>query len=168
MNWKSTTAVSSVTLLATWLGLTPAHQSAVTDAPAATRDVRRVDAVDIQEQAARLQTRVRSEVGYQDPKRNPFRFTARPMPATPRARPIEAAVAPLPVTVPVFPFTLSGMATEGVDGQPLRTAILTSGSDVLFAKLGDRVGSYTVTRIDEGGVELTAADGTARTLSLTP
>ncbi len=55
-----------------------------------------------------------------------------------------------------------------MDGQSQRTAILTSAADVLFAKEGDRVGSYTVTRIDETGVELTAADGTVRRLSLTP
>ena len=60
------------------------------------------------------------------------------------------------------------MATEQVDGQARRTAILTSAADVLFAKEGDRVGSYTVTRIDETGVELTASDGTARRLLLTP
>src|SRR5215212_80333 len=145
MNWKSTAAVSGVTLLATWLGWTPAHQSAATVAPATTREVRRVDAVDIQEQAARLQTRVRSELAYQDPKRNPFRFTARPILSPPRARAIEAPVTPLPVARPVLPFTLSGMATADVEGQSQRTAILTSASDVLFAKLGDRVGSYTVT-----------------------
>ena len=168
MNWKSTAAVSGVTLLATWLGWTPSHQSAVTQAPVATRDVRPADAADIQEQATRLQTRVRSELGYQDPKRNPFRFNARPIPVAPRSRPIEAPVTPLPITLPVLPFALSGMATQSVDGQPQRTAILTSASDVLFAKLGDRVGSYTVTRIDEAGVELTAADGSVRTLSLIP
>jgi hypothetical protein len=168
MNWKSTAAVSSVTLLATWLGWTPAHQLTVTEAPATTRAVRPVDAADIQDQAARLQTRVRSELGYQDPKRNPFRFTARPMPSAPPARAIEATVAPLPVSIPVFPFTLSGMATESVEGQSRRTAILTTASDVLFAKLGDQVGSYTITRIDEAGVEFTATDGTVRTLALTP
>ena len=168
MNWKSTAAFSGVTLLATWLGWTPAHQSAVTMAPAATRDVKPVDASDIQEQAARLKTRARSELGYEDPKRNPFRFTARPIPGPTRVRPIEPTVTPLPVALPALPFTLSGMATERVEGQSQRTAILTSASDVLFAKLGDRLGSYTVTRIDEAGVELTAADGTIRTLALTP
>ena len=168
MNWKSTAAVSSLTLLATWLGWTPAHQSARTEAPAAIRDVRPAEAVDIQEQAARLRTRVRSELGYQDPKRNPFRFTARPAQAPHILPSVEAAVTPPPVAMPLFPFTLSGMATERVDGQSQRTAILTSAADVLFAKEGDRVGSYTVTRIDETGVELTAADGTVRRLSLTP
>ena len=168
MNWKSTAAVSSVTLLATWLGLTPAHQSAVTNTPAVPPAVSPVDAVDIQEQATRLQTRVRGELTYENPKRNPFRFTARPTPVTPQARPIETTVAPAPVMPPVLPFMLSGMATESVDGQSQRTAILTSAGDVLFAKLGDRVGGYSVTRIDEAGVELTAPDGTIRTLTLTP
>ena len=55
-----------------------------------------------------------------------------------------------------------------MEGQSQRTAILTSPADVLFAKQGAQVGDYTVTRIDETGVDLTAADGTVRRLSLTP
>ena len=103
MNWKSTAAVSSVTLLATWLGWTPAHQSVVTETPTVTRGVRPVDSVDIQEQAARLQSRVRGELGYQDPKRNPFRFTARAVQTPHISPPVGAAVTPLPVALPLFP-----------------------------------------------------------------
>ena len=169
MNWKSTAAATSVTLLAGWLGWTPMQQSAVSDVPAAPRDVRPVESLDIQEQAARLQTRVRAELGYSDPKRNPFRFSVRPAPTPGSIRPIESAVAaPSVAPLEVMPFTLSGMAADTVDGQLLRTAILTTPSDVLFAKEGDRLGNYTVTRIDEAGVELTAPDGIVRRLALTP
>jgi hypothetical protein len=165
MNWKSTAAVSSVTLLATWLGWTPARQSS--DAPPVARDMRPVETSDIQDQAARLQTRVRSELDYQDPKRNPFRFISQRLARQPRS--IDVVAPPPPVALPeAFPFTLSGMATDDVDGQPQRTAIVTSASEVLFAKTGEQVGSYTVTRIDESGVELTAVDGTVRWLALTP
>jgi hypothetical protein len=167
MNWKSTAAFSGVTLVATWLGWTPARPPALTESPALSSDVPAGHAVDIQEQAARLQTRVRGELEYRDPKRNPFRFIA---PQVPSARPSNelASVSP-PLAIPeVVPFTLSGMATESVDGQPQRTAILTMAADVLFAKQGETVGTYTVTRIDESGVELTAADGTVRRLTLIP
>jgi hypothetical protein len=168
MNWKSTAAVSGVTLLATWLGLTPARHATVGDAPVVTRDVRVTDTLDIQQQAARLQTRVRSELGYRDPKRNLFRFAIRPAPVAPQVpHPVVSPVTP--VAIPeVVPFSLSGMATDTVDGQPQRTAILMRGSDVLFVKEGDRVGSYTVTRVDDAGVDVLGADGGLRRLTLTP
>ena len=169
MNWKSTAAATSVTLLAGWLGWTPMQQSAISDAPAAPRDVRPVESVDIQEQAARLQTRVRAELGYSDPKRNPFRFNVRTAPIPSASASRESAVAVPPVAaLDMLPFTLSGMAADTVEGQLRRTAILTTSSDVLFAKEGDRLGNYTVTRIDETGVEMTAPDGTVRRLTLTP
>jgi hypothetical protein len=136
--------------------------------PAPTRTVRPVDAVEIQEQAARLLTRVRGELGYQEPKRNPFRFTARPIATPPRTRPLAVTVTALPVATPVFPFTLQGMAIDRVDDQSQRTAIVASASDVLLLKLGDSLGSFIVTRLDEAEVELTGADGTVRTLTLTP
>ena len=75
---------------------------------------------------------------------------------------------PTPVVREVLPFTLSGMAADNVEGQLRRTAILTTSSDVLFANEGDTLGNYTVTRIDETGVEITAPDGTVRRLTLTP
>jgi hypothetical protein len=167
MNWKSTVAVSGVTLVATWLGWMPTRQAPIIGAPSATADVQPADARDIQEQAARLQTWVRGELDYQNPKRNPFRFIARPV-AT-----VERSVGELTVTPPVelrdvVPFALSGMAADIVDGRPVRTAILTTPTDVLFAKEGDRVGAYTVTSVDETGVDLTADDGVVRRLPFIP
>src|SRR5215216_5766080 len=90
MNWKSTAAVSGVTLLATWLGVTPARYSKAADGPVAPRDVRVPDATDIQGQAARLQTRVRRELAYRDPKRNLFRFAIKPAQSAPRVPQREA------------------------------------------------------------------------------
>jgi hypothetical protein len=60
------------------------------------------------------------------------------------------------------------MATEPVDGAPQRTAILSTLTEVLFVKEGDRVGSFTITLVNETGVEVTAADGSVRRLILTP
>src|SRR5689334_18530297 len=95
MNWKSTAAVSGVTLLATWLGSTPVSPPAATQADASAGAVRSQAGSDIQDQAARLQTRVRTELEYHNPKRNPFRFTERP--AVIARQPVAAP----PLAVPV-------------------------------------------------------------------
>jgi hypothetical protein len=168
MNWKSTAAVSGVTLVAGWLGFTPARPASVVDGPAVSA-ARSVDTVDIEQQAARLQSRVRHELAYQNPKRNPFRFTVRPTPAVERPRLLEAtATSPQEVPRDVVPFTLSGMATDSLEGRTDRTAIFTTPTEVLFAKQGDRVGQYTLTGIDDAGVELSTDDGVVRRLPLTP
>ena len=60
------------------------------------------------------------------------------------------------------------MAIDHVEGRPDRTAILTTSTDVLFAKEGDRVGTYTVTAIDDAGIDLTTDAGVRRRLPLTP
>jgi hypothetical protein len=168
MNWKSTAVVSGVTLLATWLGWAPSpHQS---NAPVAQGQGSPVVLSDIQAEAARLQTRVRKELDYRDPTRNLFRFGERPAATRPRqshAALEEPAAAVAPVIAPL-PFALAGMATEAVDGAAQRTAILSTPNDVLFVKEGDRVGTFTVTRVDEAGVEVTGADGSVRRLVLTP
>lgn len=168
MNWKSTAAVSGATLLATWLGWSPAPQPAAT--PAARSESQPVGTNDIQTQAERLQQRVRTELEYRDPTRNPFRFGARPAPTAPTRRPDAADVAAAmaaPLIQPL-PFILSGMATQNVDGAAQRTAILTMANDVLFVKEGDRVGTFTVTHVDETGVDVTGTDGSIRRLVLTP
>src|SRR3954471_14306675 len=116
MNWKSTAAFSSATLLATWLGWTPAPS------PAAITDAREGDrhpagTLDIGAQADRLQIRVRKELDYRDPTRNPFRFgLKRADPAPVAARPPAAeAIAPAGPVIQPLPFSLSGMAADAVD-----------------------------------------------------
>jgi len=167
MNWKSTAAVSGATLLATWLGWAPSPHQA--NAPVAQGQRSPVVLSDIQAEAQRLQTRVRKELDYRDPTRNLFRFGERPAATRPRQShaALEEPAAAAPVIAPL-PFTLAGMATEVIDGAVKRTAILSTPSDVLFVKEGDRVGTFTLTRVDEAGVELTGADGSVRRLVLTP
>ena len=164
MNWKSTAAFSGAGLLATWLGWSPSLQPATP--PVAESRASRPVANDIQAQADRLQVRVRKELDYRDPTRNPFRFSERRA-AAPRPAPVTepVAVAAMP-TIQPLPFVLSGMATDGPDAQ--RIAILTTGADVVFAKEGDRVAGFTVSRVDDTGIDVTAADGSVRRLTLTP
>lgn len=166
MNWKSTTAVSGATLLATWLGWAPAHPpSAAPVAP--PRDPVQSEHSDIQTQAERLQIRVRTELDYRDPTRNPFRFGARPAVA-PTAPVVEPAPPPVDPASQPLPFTLSGMATERAGAASRHTAILTVGTDVVFVREGDHVAGFTVSRVDETGVDVTATDGAVRRLTLTP
>jgi hypothetical protein len=169
MNWKSTAAVSgATTLLATFFGWPPSSHQA--NAPVSQGQTAPVVLSDIQSEAARLQTRVRKELDYRDPTRNLFRFGER-APAARARQPhaaIEGPVAAAAPIVPSLPFALAGMATETVDGTAQRTAILSTPNDVVFVKSGDRVGTFTVTQVDETGVELTGADGSIRRLVLTP
>lgn len=78
--------------------------------------------------------------------------------------------APLPpAAVPVLPnVTLSGVATDVVDGSPKRTAVLSTPAGVLMLREGDSVGGlYRVIAIAEDSIELEAtADGSRRTLRL--
>jgi hypothetical protein len=60
------------------------------------------------------------------------------------------------------------MAADAADGTGERTAILTSGGDVIFARQGDRVGGFTVTGIDDTGIDVSAPDGSVRRVPLTP
>jgi len=171
MNWKSTAAFSSATLLATWLGWTPAPSPAAIPS-AHDGDRNPAGTLDIRAQADRLQVRVRKELDYRDPTRNPFRFgIKRTEPAAAAASGRERgeeAIAPAgPVILPL-PFSLSGMAADATDGTGERTAILTSGGDVIFARQGDRVGGFTVTGIDDTGIDVSAPDGSVRRVPLTP
>jgi hypothetical protein len=58
---------------------------------------------------------------------------------------------------------LIGFASEG----PVRTAIISGGSDLFLAREGDSItAQYRVLRIDADGVELGALDGRTFTLTL--
>jgi hypothetical protein len=167
MNWKSTVIVSGASVLATWLGYSPYLAPVAPEA--APPDTRPITS-DIAAQAERLHVRVRNEMDYREPTRNPFRFSARKSTAAPPALTTPAmSTQPEGPTVSPLPFTLSGMASDGSDAAAQRTAILTTASsDVVFAKQGDQVAGFTITGIDETGIDVTAADGSVRRLILTP
>jgi hypothetical protein len=159
MTWKSTAFVSGAGLLATWLAATPTPTVAPASTsarPAATL----ANEPDIQQEAAQLRSRVRAEVEYSAPSRNPFRFTERATPSRPIAQPpaviapaLEAAPAPIAIK-------LSGVAMDIVDGREQRTAILNTPAGLVFVHEGDEVaGGYRVKTIADDGVELVKSDG---------
>jgi hypothetical protein len=173
MNWKSTAVVSGATVLATWLGWTstPPHAGVGQATVPPVRDVRPIGDADIQAQAEKLEHRVRGEVEYQNPTRNPFVFGAR-RPVTRPGRPVpdsapSIATAPSPPAVVPPALTLAGIAVDGVAATQ-RTAIIETASGVAFVKEGDRLGSYTVAQVTDSSAELVDADGTPRTLTLKP
>ena len=178
MTWKSYAVVSGATVLAGWLASAPpsnAPESAASPSarrtPNAPRDVA---ASDIEREAERLQVRVKREVEYAQPQRNPFRFGAGradadrggDIPYTAPPPPQPAVVVPVAPPLPP-PVTLSGIA-EDQDGQRVeRTAILSSPSGVLLVHEGDAVlGDYRVARIESEAVELVKSDGTTLRLAL--
>jgi hypothetical protein len=179
MSWKSYAAVSGATVLAGWLASTPPANepegtAVVSRQPATPRDA--AAASTIEHEAERLQVRVRREVDYPQPQRNPFRFGAAradldrggdiPAPA-PVAVPAEPPVV-TPSVPPPPPVRLSGIAEDDRGGQMERTAILSSPSGVLLVREGDAVtGDYRVGRIESEAVELVKADGSILRLSLT-
>jgi hypothetical protein len=125
-------------------------------------------ASDIEEQAVRLQTRLRRQAPYQDPARNPFRFSQRRTQRT-AALP-EAAVAAAPVTAPPVrqlpAIALVGVAEDEAAG---RTAILKTSQGIVFVKMGDVVGGeYTVRAIEAGAIDLVGTDGAMRRITPDP
>ena len=156
MNWKSTAVVSGAGLLVTWLanqpvGLTPATQNRAPQ-PAVTPA-----GADIQQQADRLRARVRQEVAFGAPSRDPFRFAPRPAAIAPTLPPAPAEpVVPI-VTAP--PVRLSGVATDLVDGREERTAILNTPAGLVFVHEGEQVaGQFQVKTISEEAVVLIRLD----------
>lgn len=170
MTWKLYAVVSAGAFVATYLVSSPAledrrppaSQPAPSSRPSATE-------TDIEALAARLHVRQPVGTGYRTPGRDPFRFqpkaTKPTMVAAPAPRPLVEAPAPAPV-LPVL--TLSGIASDVVDGKPLRSAVLSAPAGVLIAREGESVaGLYTVVAIGEESIELEAtADGSRRTLRL--
>jgi hypothetical protein len=164
MTWKSTAVFSGAGLLATWLASYPPANAPDPAAPAAAP---LADAgADITEQADRLQEKVRGVIEYQDPARNPFRFERRSGPAN--GEPDRAGVAREPALEFVAPapppITLTGIATDIVDGIAQRTVMLSTASGLVFAKEGDAVAGYRVASISAESVELVAPDGTSLTI----
>ena len=172
MTWKSYVIASGAGLLATYLVSTP-PPSAPGRAPAvgqSTAAPQAAPSVDIQAEAARLQTRVREAAEYQEPSRNPFRYVVRRRVAP---APEPDIVAEPDTTLQLLPeppaITVAGIATKTVDGVRQRTAILMTDAGPLEVNEGDAVGAeYRVVRIEEDAVELAAGDGTRRRISLRP
>jgi hypothetical protein len=121
--------------------------------------------VEIVELANRLERRFDSGT-FAPPTRDPFRFDARRA-MRPAAAPV---VAPAPVVVslpPVPRVALAGVAMDLVDGQEVWTAVLSTSSGVVLAKVGESAGpDLTVTSIGADSATLTSTDGSTLTLPL--
>jgi hypothetical protein len=174
MTWKSYAAMSGATVLAGWLASAP-PANAPQGTPVAPRPPapRAAAALDIAREADRLQVRLRREVEYTQPQRNPFRFSAaRPAvePGGDLAEPVPEPLAPpvaIPFVAPPPAMKLAGIAEDQKGEQVERTAILSSPSGVLLVHEGDAVmDDYRVGRIESEAVELVKADGTTLRLSL--
>jgi hypothetical protein len=174
MTWKTYAAVSGATVLAGWLASAPPSNAPAPGTATARRAqgsaARTAPADDIQEQAARLQARMRQEPVYREPSRNPFRFGEReaprsePLAVEPRVREVEpTAVEPVvPALPPPPPVTLAGIAEDRNGDRVERTAVLSSQTGVLLVREGDIVlGQYRVSRIEANAVELTDTLGGA-------
>ena len=175
MTWKSYAAVSGAGLLATYLvsappTIAPGHPTAARP-DAVSRPAS--PSADIQEQAQRLQTRVRADTEFHPPSRNPFRFGARA--AKPGARSSPAPSARIPETPaavpsepppPPPPIRLSGIVTNTVDGVRQRAAVLNTVGGVITAREGEMAGAYRIVRVDEDAVEVVGPDGVSRRLNL--
>lgn len=181
VNWKAAaTVVTGATALAGWL-TSPSPSQAPVRPRAATAQVRVTPARDasashaatIEEQSLRLAARLRPTGAFAQPRRDPFHFGASNLvPARTAAAGragLSAVTAPAaPDEAPPFPYRLSGVATDTVDGRPVHTVVLSGGATgLVLAVTGDMVGEiYRVDRIDEAEVELTdSRDG--RTIRLT-
>jgi hypothetical protein len=174
MTWKSYVLASGATLIATYLASGPVTQPE-TAQPASRASTRTNAAIDIEEQAVRLQSRLRAQTSYVGPSRNPFRFNGRRASSPGNGEGIgatEPRVAASPLTLPPAPPTikLSGVAADVVDGSTQLTAILSTPQGVLLVKEGDAAGPlYRVAKIEDSAVELVSvADGSTRRLSFKP
>jgi hypothetical protein len=168
MTWKLYAVVSAGAFLATYLVSTPTSEGVRPAQSGAAASARQTEAAaDIQQLADRLHVRVRSEGTYREPRRDPFNFYSRPQ------RVAAPAFVPPPVVsaapVPVLPsVTLSGIASDTVDGTVRRSAVLSIPAGVLIVREGESVGGlYTVVSIAEESIELEAtSDGSRRSLRL--
>ena len=167
MTWKAYATVSGATVLAGWLASAPPSNApdAGASVPSQTAPRRATPSLDIEREAARLEARVRREVAYSQPQRNPFRFGAtgpRGSPGIDIAEAASSAETFVPEVPPPPPVSLVGIAEDQVEQRVERTAILSSPDGVLLVHEGEDVlGQYRVVTIESDAVELVRhADGT--------
>jgi hypothetical protein len=154
--------------LAAWLAnaATSNHESApppvVRTAPIEVRGAELADEI------ARLHERLRPNAQPQAAARNLFSFRSaivRPAPVVPAAPPASTLFFPAPfaATRPESGLKLSGFAEDpGPDGSVVRTAIISSPTQLYLVKEGEAVtAQYKVTKISADAVELADVNGGA-------
>jgi len=176
MNWKFTSLLSGAGVVATLLAAGTPNPFPSAARPMRPRGAMPVTtpASDIVQQAARLQLRFHQNGSYEEPTRDPFRFTrSERVLESPTYAPMAAAVGAPVESVPAVQqaprVSLAGIATDLVGQVPERTAVISTPFGVALAKVGDDIltGQYRVSAIQEDAVELVAtSDGTTLRLTL--
>jgi hypothetical protein len=170
MTWKLYAVVSAGAFVATYLVSAPKTELAQSPAAAATARSPRPSAAasEIEALADSLHVGLHSDAVFRPPARDPFHFQTR-VQRPPAFVPPPAVVANVPPPAPPLPvLSLSGIATDVVNGKPQRSAVISLPAGVLIVREGESVaGLYTVVDISENTIELQAtADGSHRTLRL--
>lgn len=172
MTWKLYAVVSAGAFAATYLMSSPKPgptTSTTASAAAATQSARqRAAETEIEALANSLRVQLKSDAVFRTPGRDPFRFQTKVQQA-PAFVPPPAFVAAPSAPVPPLPvLSLSGIATDVVDGTPKRSAVVSLPNGVVIVREGESVaGLYTVVAIGEESIDLeSAADGSRRTLHL--
>jgi hypothetical protein len=160
-----------VTLVAVWVATTstlPFGPGARVVPPAlpAEGETGPLGALDLERAAERLRARVDASSRPTPPARNPFRFEAAPASRTtsPRAS-LPLAVMPEAPAVPSAPaITLVGVAEQTVDGETVRTAVVSMTQQLFYVKAGERIGTaYEVLAVGADSVDVKdLASGSAR------
>ena len=171
MTWKLYAIVSAGAFVATYLMSTPKTEVATTRASApAPRSARQAAAeTEIEALANSLHVDLKSNAVFRTPGRDPFRFEATAQKPPAFVPPPPAVVQNLPPPAPLLPvLSLSGIATDVVDGQSQRSAVVSLPAGVLIVREGESVaGLYTVVAIGEDSIELeSTGDQSRRTLRL--
>ena len=171
MTWKLYAVVSAGAFAATYVMSSPKTELATNTASAAapqSSSRQRAAETEIEALANSLHVRLKSDAVFQTPGRDPFRFQTRvEKPSAFVPPPAVSASAPVPA--PVLPvLSLSGIATDVVDGMPRRSAVVSMPTGVLIVREGESVaGLYNVIAIGEDSIELeSTGDGARRTLRL--
>jgi len=170
MTWKLYAIVSAGAFVATYLMSSPKPESATTKAStAAPRSARQAAAeTEIEALANSLHVRLKSDAVFRTPGRDPFRFQAR-VQKPPAFVPPPAVVENLPAPAPALPIlSLTGIATDVVDGKAQRSAVVSLPAGVLIVREGESIaGVYTVVAISDDSIELeSTGDSSRRTLRL--
>ena len=171
MTWKLYALVSAGAFAATYLVSTPGSLTHGRPAPhpVAARAKEAPKEIDMQQLADHLASRLHDDGAYHAPTRNPFAFGEAPH-AAPRQVIAPKVQEPPPFVPPPPPppMTLSGIASDRVNGEIKRTAIFSSSTGVQLAGVGESVsGNYRVVSIDENAVTLSnVTDGATLRLTL--
>ena len=158
MTWRLYALLSGGAFVATYLVSgqpgTLAPVRVVQAPPVAVSPARSNAENEIQELAARLEGRVRQAASYHAPTRNPFEFGHVRQPAPKLVIPPKLPELPVVIAPPPPPFTLSGIATNHVDGALQRTAIFSTPTGVVLAREGEMIGGFKLATVEDDAAVL--------------